>query len=193
MLNELGSPLSAAIPVAGFKQHLRLGSGFADDGAQDALLETCLRAAMAAVETRIGLALLARRFLWSLTRWSDSQGQVFPLAPVLALESVTVKDRSGDAIAVDPATWVLVKDGRRPKLRGAGGYLPGFPADGSVEVIFNGGYGAGWNAVPQDLRQAVFLLAAHYYEHRSAADESVPITVLALLMPYRDIRLGIGR
>lgn len=193
MLNELGSPLPASIPVPAFRQHLRLGSGFADDGAQDALLETCLRAAMAAVESRIGLALLSRRFLWSLTRWSDSEAQVFPVAPVQALESVTLKDRTGDPIAIDPGVWVLVRDGRRPKLRGVGGYLPGFPSDGLAEVIFSGGYGESWEAVPHDLRQAVFLLAAHYYEQRHAGDETVPVTVLALLTPYRDIRLGLRR
>ena len=193
MLNELGSPVSASIPVLAFRQHLRLGSGFADDGAQDAFLETCLRAAMAAVESRIGLALLSRRFLWSLTRWSDSEAQIFPVAPVTILESVTLKDRTGDPIAIDQAAYVLVKDGRRPKLRGISGYLPGFPTDGLAEVIFSGGYGNSWDTVPHDLRQAVFLLAAHYYEQRHAADETVPVTVLALLMPYRDIRLGFRR
>ena len=193
MLNELGSPTSASMPVVEFAEHLRLGSGFADDGSQNTLLETCLRAALAAVEARIGLALLSRRFRWSLTRWSDEAGQVFPIAPVLELESVTLKDRVGDVIAVNPEIWVLIKDGRRPKLRGAGGYLPGFPTDGFAEVVFTGGYGATWDSVPHDLGRAVFLLAAHYYEQRSAADETVPVSVLSLLMPYRDIRLGISR
>lgn len=44
------------------KDHLRLGSGFADDGMQDGLIEGYLRAAMAAIEGRIGKVLLARRF-----------------------------------------------------------------------------------------------------------------------------------
>lgn len=193
MLNELGSPPSAQIPVADFARHLRLGQGFADDGAQDALLETCLRAAMAAVEARIGLALLSRRFLWTLTRWSDAEGQVFPIAPVTALETVALRDRAGAEIPVPPGTFLLIRDGRRPKLRGAGGYLPGFPTDGVAEVTFIGGYGDGWAAVPRDLAQAVFQLAAHYYEHRNAGDETVPLNVLALLTPYRDIRLGVMR
>lgn len=193
MLNELGAPGSAAIPVAAFRQHLRLGSGFADDGGQDGMLAACLRAAMAAVEARIGLALLARRFLWRLTRWSDVAGQVFPVAPVALVESVTLRDRLGAALAIDPAVWVLVPDGRRPRLRGVAGYLPPIPTDGCAEVVFSGGYSESWDAVPHDLRQAVFLLAAQYYEQRNAADESVPISVLALLMPYRDIRLGIAR
>ena len=127
MLNELGAPGSAAIPVAAFRQHLRLGSGFADDGGQDGMLAACLRAAMAAVEARIGLALLARRFLWRLTRWSDVAGQVFPVAPVALVESVTLRDRLGAALAIDPAVWVLVPDGRRPRLRGVAGYLPPIP------------------------------------------------------------------
>lgn len=49
MLSEVTAVPLAALPVAEFKDHLRLGTGFADDGAQDALVEGYLRAAIAAV------------------------------------------------------------------------------------------------------------------------------------------------
>ncbi len=50
------------MPVQALKNHLRLGTGFADDGMQDGLIEGYLRAAMAAIEGRIGKALIARQF-----------------------------------------------------------------------------------------------------------------------------------
>ena len=50
----------AALPLAAFRDHLRLSSGFADDTTQDALLEQYLRAAIATVEGRTGRALIAR-------------------------------------------------------------------------------------------------------------------------------------
>ena len=39
-----------ALPVAEFRDHLQLGSGFADDGMQDSVLIAQLRAALAAVQ-----------------------------------------------------------------------------------------------------------------------------------------------
>ena len=71
MLIELTTVPLAALPVQIFKDHLRLGTGFADDGVQDGLAESCLRAAMAAIEARIGKALLSRNFQLVLQGWRD--------------------------------------------------------------------------------------------------------------------------
>ena len=72
MLSELTTVPAGALPVQALKDHLRLGSGFADDGMQDALIEGYLRAAMAAIEARIGKVLIARRFRWVLEDWRGS-------------------------------------------------------------------------------------------------------------------------
>ena len=62
LIEQTGVP-TAALPVQEFKDHLRLGTGFADDTVQDALVEAYLRAALAAIEGRIGKALLPAIFL----------------------------------------------------------------------------------------------------------------------------------
>ena len=49
LIEETTVPV-AALPVAQLKDHMRLGSGFSDDGLQDTVLETYLRAAIAAIE-----------------------------------------------------------------------------------------------------------------------------------------------
>ena len=59
MLTEVTGVAAQALPVQALKDHLRLGSGFSDDGLQDGLIEAYLRAAMAAIEARIGKVLLA--------------------------------------------------------------------------------------------------------------------------------------
>ncbi len=50
--------------------------------------------------------------------------------------------------------------------------------------------------MPADLRQAVFLLAAHYYENRSRrrgrCSGSMPFGVLVLIEAYRTARIGGG-
>ncbi len=89
MLVELSSVPPDALPVAGFKNHLRLGSGFAGDGLQDETLEAFLRAALASIEARTGKILLEREFRWSVTAWRDRDRQPLPLAPVSAIVAVT--------------------------------------------------------------------------------------------------------
>ena len=58
MLVEQTTVPTAALPVAEFKDHLRLGTGFADDGVQDDVLEAYLRAAIATIEARTSLSLI---------------------------------------------------------------------------------------------------------------------------------------
>ena len=72
LVEETTVPLSA-LPVAQFKDRLRLGSGFSDDGLQDSVLESYLRAAIAAIEARTGKILIERAFTWTLS--AKHQGQ----------------------------------------------------------------------------------------------------------------------
>jgi uncharacterized phiE125 gp8 family phage protein len=194
ILTEVSAPASEAVPVRAFADHLRLGSGFADDGSLDAVLELYLRAAMAAVEARVGLALLARPFSWTVTRWREEASQGLPIGPVRSVESVSLVGADGVAIEVDPEAWSVLRDSQRPRLVGRfGRSLPRIPRSGHAEIRFTAGFGAGWEAAPADLRQAVFLLAASYYESRSEAGGIVgamPFGVLVLLEAYRATRLG---
>ncbi|MEY8841968.1 hypothetical protein AB9K41_23310, partial [Cribrihabitans sp. XS_ASV171] len=95
MLNEETTVPEAALPVQQFKAHLRLGTGFAEDAVQDAVLESFLRAAIAAIEARTGKVLIARQFSWVLTAWRDRYGEAFPVAPVVSLEAVVLRDAGG--------------------------------------------------------------------------------------------------
>ncbi|MCT8329228.1 head-tail connector protein [Albidovulum sediminis] len=191
MLSELNPVALAALPVAAFKDHLRLGTGFADDGTEDALAEAYLRAALAAIEARTGKAILARDFRLELTDWRDDWAQALPVAPVSAVASVTLRDAAGGTETVAPARYALERDLHRPRLKGAGGYLPGVPAGGTVEVVFTAGFGPAWADVPPDLAQAVFLLAAEYHEHRHEAGggRAMPYGIAALIERWRNVRV----
>ena len=191
MLSEVTPVPQAVLPAAEFKDHLRLGTGFADDGAQDALVENYLRAALAAVEGRIGKALIARDYLLELNGWRWPDTQAFPVAPVGAVVSVTVKDRDGVPDLIDPARYRLEKDAHRPKIVATGALLPGIPVGGVAEVVFTAGFGPAWADVPVDLAQAVFLLAAQYHENRHEAGErmAMPFGVTALIERWRTVRV----
>ena len=191
ILNELTTPLVSDLPVRELADHLLLGSGFADDGSQDPVLEICLRAAFSAIEARIGKALLTRRFSWQLTRWRNPSEQGLPVAPVTAIDAVLVVAGDGVETLVDPARYGLSADSTRPRLRGAGRVLPVIPEGGHVVIEMTAGFGI-WTSVPADLRQAVLILAASYFENRSGAvrgANGMPFGVLALIEQHRAIRL----
>jgi uncharacterized phiE125 gp8 family phage protein len=191
LIEQTGVP-AAALPVQEFKDHLRLGTGFADDTVQDALAEAYLRAAIAAIEGRIGKALLARDFLMTLTGWRTDEAQAFPVAPVSAILSVNVLDRDAVATLIAPARYRLLRDTHRPKIVAAGGSLPGISIGGAAEVGFTAGFGPAWADVPVDLAQAVFLLAAQFHENRHEAGERpsvLPFGVMALIERWRTVRV----
>lgn len=195
ILTEVTAPQAAAVPVRAFGEHLRLGTGFADDGSEDAVLELYLRSAMAAIEARIGRALLSREFSWTVTRWREEACQGLPIGPVSAIDAITLVGPDGIETPVDSETWSVLRDSQRPRLVGRfGRNLPRIPRSGHAEVRFTAGYGAAWSDVPADLRQAVFMLAAHFYDHRSEGAVSgtalIPFGVLVLIEAYRATRLG---
>jgi len=192
VLVELTTVPTGVLPVSEFSAHLHLGTGFADDGSQDAVLAAYLRAAVAAIEARIGKALIERVFSWQLTAWRSSEAQVLPVAPVAAITAVKVVDRAGQQVVVDPALYGLEKDSQRPRLVARGASLPAIPAGGTAEIEFAAGYGPGWADLPVDLAQAVFLLGAHFYENRrgeGGRNDLMPFGVMALIETYRAVRV----
>lgn len=194
MLSEQTGVPGSALPVQALKDHLRLGTGFSDDGMQDVLIEGYLRAAMAGIEGRIGKVLIARRFLWGLEAWRDLEGQAMPVAPVTGIVSVSLVDAAGAVTVVAPSRYRLVLDTHRPRLAAAGILLPVVPVDGRAEVVFDAGFGT-WAVVPADLAQAVMMLAAEFYErrHEAATVAGLPFAVQALIERWRNVRVLGGR
>jgi uncharacterized phiE125 gp8 family phage protein len=195
MLSEESGVPQSALEVTVFRDHLRMGSGFSDDAVQDGLLETYLRAALAAIEGRTGKAILSRAFRLTVDCWSGIGRQPIPVAPVTSIQSVTLFDALGVPSTVDAAVYQLVQDRDFPVLAATGISLPPIPAGGRAEVVLEAGFGAAMASVPQDLSQAVRLLAAHYHENRHAAGEgarTIPYGVGALIERWRGLRFGRG-
>ncbi|PIE16794.1 MAG: hypothetical protein CSA68_01200 [Rhodobacterales bacterium] len=192
MLVEQTTVPAAALPIAEFKDHLRMGTGFADDALQDAVLESYLRSAMAAIESRTGKILIARQFMWSLTAWRSLQKQAFPVAPVGQITGFRMRDRAGAVSEIASARYALQKDDHRPYLLAVGGNLPDIAIGGAAEVVFEAGFGAAWTDLPADIAHAVLLLAAHFYENRDlagAGQAAMPYGVTSLIERYRTVRI----
>jgi uncharacterized phiE125 gp8 family phage protein len=193
ILTEITSISSGALPFYSLKNHLRMGTGFTEDDLQDPLLEAYLRAAISAIENKLGLAILQRSFSLNLTAWRDGVVQNLPMRPISSIDSVTTITHGGDTDPQESENYLLIKDAQSPAIKATGSCLPSIPTDGSVDVTFTAGFGLVWDDVPQDLGQAVLLLAAWFYENRTGAPFAsgvFPASVLALIEPYRIVRLG---
>jgi uncharacterized phiE125 gp8 family phage protein len=185
----------SSLPLEDFKTHLRLGTGFGDEALQDPVLLSFLRAALSAIEGRTSKILFERGFLWSLAKWQGVDSQPLPVAPVTALMRVTMVSRTGTETDIDLGKLRLVRNVQQPSIVALGTMLPSIPSGGAVDIRFRAGWGPNWSDLPADLRQAVFLLAAHYYEYRSETsltEGCMPFGVASLLERYRPVRMGFG-
>ena len=192
MLSEVTTVPDAALPVDEFKAHLRLGSGFGTGSVQDAVLVSFLRAAVTAIEARTSKVLFERAFMAGFTVWRDSAAQPLPIAPVSAVSGVVLVDRTGARTDVDAEAYWLERDTHCPRLRPVGAELPKVPYAGMAEVELTAGYGPVWTDIPADLRQAVLLLAAHFYEYRdetALSEGCMPFGVASLIERYKVVRL----
>ena len=192
MLHEDTSVPVALLPLQAMRDHLRLGTGFAEDGLQDGLIEAYLRAAIAVIEGRTGKALLQRVFRWVLDDWRDPAAQALPMAPVRSIASVTLRDAAGGTTVLDAGIYRVIADLHRPRLAPTGQLLPSVPGGGQVEVVFTAGFGTVWSDVPADLRQAVLMLAADLYERRDEMglrEQGLPFAILSLIERWRTVRV----
>lgn len=192
LLKEAAPTAPNPIPLAEFATHLRLGHGFADDGSEDALLDLYLRHAIAVVEARTGQALVARPYVLQVSGWNRHGHLVLPVGPVAAVDRVRFV-RAGGTVALSPNEWALEPGRTRQRLTGTGGgALRAVPHGALAEIEFAAGHADAWAAVPGDLRQAVMMLAAHYYENRHGElgeEAALPPAVGAILAPHRPARL----
>ena len=192
ILTETSPAAVNPVPLDEFAAHLRLAQGFADDSAEDGLLELYLRNATSVVEARVCKALIRREFKLQVTAWNRDGLLVLPVGPVAAIGSLSFI-RGAETIALTADSWSLEIATSRQRVTGpGGGALPAIPDGHLAELVFDAGFGESWNDVPGDLSQAVMLLAAHYFENRTGDAEpgqGIPVAVQALLETQQPVRL----
>lgn len=193
MLIEQTQVPDTALPVAEFRDHLQLGTGFADDGLQDVVLLAQLRAALGAIESDTGKAILPRTYQYVVTAWWDPSRQSLPVAPVSGVQGLTITNLGGEDTVADPNLYRLERDAHVPMVAANGWSLPTIPVGGTAEIVFDAGYGAAWSDAPADLRQAVLMLAAHFYDNRAVAGaklQSIPSGPAAICARHKPIRIS---
>jgi uncharacterized phiE125 gp8 family phage protein len=192
LITETSVP-DSALPVAMFKAHMRMGTGFAEDTLQDAVLGSFLRAAMAAIEARTGKILIEREFTLVVHSLGNPCNVPLSVAPVTIVADVRLVSRSGSERVINADVYWLERDSHTPRLRAKGACLPRPETGGELRVRFLAGYGPEWDDLPVDMQQAVLMLAAHYYEYRhdtALSDGCMPFGVTSLIERFRTMRMG---
>lgn len=181
-------PASEPVTLEEARAQLRL-TGEAEDG----LLGRLIAAARAQVERATRRALVTQGWRLYLDAWPPGRVVRLPVAPVASVETITVYDGDGMPVALDPQAYRLDGAAEPPRLKVSAGAPAGVSGFNGIEIDFTAGYGAGSTDVPQPLRHAVLLLAAHWFEHREAVADigalGMPPGVAALLSSYRMLRL----
>jgi uncharacterized phiE125 gp8 family phage protein len=184
-------PAAEPVTLAETKAHLRVDSPY-----EDSLIASLILAARLHVERSLGLALITQSWSLYLDCWPENGRVPIPLAPVSSVSAVRVYDNADQAATIAPSLYFADAASRPARLCrriGCVWPIPGRNVNG-VEIAFEAGFGATGSAVPQPLKQAILLLAAHWYEVREpvlvdAGKVEAPLMVPALLAPYREARL----
>jgi uncharacterized phiE125 gp8 family phage protein len=175
---QLNTP-PAAEPVSldQAKAWLRVESG-ADE---DALIAALIPAARARAEWHAGRAFVTQ--VWTL--WLDcTDGCItIPLPPLQSVQSVTVYAPDGTATLLAADTYTVA--GQRLILTQP---VLNLRAVNGIAIAFTAGYGAAAD-VPPDIAQAILQILASLYEHRGGDAAPTPDSALALLAPYRTLKI----
>jgi uncharacterized phiE125 gp8 family phage protein len=166
-------PAAEPLALADIKAHLRIEADLEDE-----LLASLARVAREHLERVTGLSLISQGWRLYLDGWPDSGVLEIARGPVLAVTAVRAFDGLGEESEVALAGHVLDGVGRPARL-----WLRQRPSAGQaingIEVDFTAGFGESGAEVPDLLKRAMLLHAAHMYEFRGA----VPIEMQPAGMP----------
>ena len=166
MLTDITPPALEPISRDEAKLFLRI-----DHTDENALIDMLIRSARERLEAYLNVAMIIRPMRLETTAAPEVS---LPRWPVQSVDGVIANGQVIRGYRVDlrrrPATVKTV-------------------SGGTVSINFTAGYGETADAVPAPLRQAMLLLISQAYEAPNKAQETIPLMVDALTLPYRVIGL----
>ena len=179
------APTDTPVDVSILKEHLRISS--AD---QATVLPIYVDAATAWVETYTGRALMRATYRLTLPGFYDRMWLPYA-APLGGVTGITYYDTANALQTLASSIYTVPSDEEPACVRLAYGQVWPSVYDRADAVALTYTVGATAAAsVPAPLRQAVLLLAGHFYENReavlvSAISKEIEFAVTSLCAPYR--------
>lgn len=195
-LRLIQPPAGELLSLDEAKAHMRVD--VADD---DTVITQLIAAAIANVDGDRGWvnrALLSQT--WELvldafpTGCQAKQRRIsLPLPPLQLVDSISYVDGNGAAQTLDPTLYSVKRVGSDQPAHIAEAFGATWPTtraeDDAVTVRFVAGYGDTAADVPADLRLALRMTVAHWYEHRESVSErqmhEVPVSAKRLFGQHR--------
>ncbi len=180
-------PSAKPLELSEVKNYLKL-----DTDADDTFITSLIGAARRYVEQYLNRKLITQTLTEILDGWP-----VFPyeleLGPWQSLTSITYVDLEQETGTWDSSNYFFDADTGRIALTEDGDT----PDDdlreiSSVKISYVAGYGDAGDSVPEDIKNAIKLMVAHWYRNREPVVKGtivsrIPLTVDALLDLVRDI------
>jgi len=179
------APSVEPVTASELKAHLRV-----THTDEDTYIGTLITAARQWIENYTNRQLVTAT--WTLYLDGFSAQIDMPHPPLQSVTSVQYYDTGGTLQTLSSAVYTVDTYARIGRLVEASGQV--WPATqdiiNAVQIEYKAGYGDAGSNVPTAVRQALLLLAAHWYENRESVvvgvtSTHVPETVDSLLASYR--------
>jgi uncharacterized phiE125 gp8 family phage protein len=181
IIEEIGSDIVTLEEVKG---HLRV-----EHSDEDAYITTLIKVATEYCENFIG-RFIKQRIVEIILDTFPSKVLKLPITPILDVNSIHYTNSKEEEIYIEPSNYVKILETQPPIIV----HKDKWPKDvidipGKVRIEVKAGY----ETVPQSIKQAVLLLCGHFYENREAVSKKgefkeLPFSVSALLYPYKVFR-----
>lgn len=181
------APLMEPVSVEEMKAYARV-----DSGAEDAVLESLIRAARLWCEAYTRRVFM--RQSWELTLFEPPAGRVIelPKAPLAEVLSMHFEYDDGQS-DLWPVSHVVVHDRALPGrivLKEEASWPFIGSCEASLRITYAAGYGYAPQDVPETIRLAIKQMALHWYENRDLSAEGamigrLPLMAEALLAEHR--------
>lgn len=178
-------PAAEPVTLAEAKLHLKVDT--ADD---DTLITRLIAAARARAEWHTGRAFVTQGWTLHLDCWPGTGVIELPLPPLQSVSSIVTTARDGSTATLSPALYTVDTASAPARIALAANTAPptNLRAIDAIAIAFTAGYGDA-TTVPPAIKEAILDLAAAMYANRGDLPEELPLDALALLAPYRILKI----
>lgn len=176
-------PAKTPISIDELSRHLRLLN---TDGDTKQELEAMIKAATFYIERQNSIALITQTWQYLLDGFKTRE-IVLPVWPVLSITSIQYYDTDNAQQTFSSANYRLGKridDMGIVQLNTDASWPSVYDRTGAVTITFVAGYGASPSSVPDHIRQALKILAGHFWQNPVLAGDTqtyqVPMSFEAL-------------